>query len=223
MQYQVFRLLEPSEVTQVVSSLAGLPFVDGRQTAQGLARSVKQNLQTDLRDEQAAALSQLVLGCYRRHAALQSFAFPKRILPPLFSRYEPGMTYGSHVDDAYFSRGGEVLRSDLASTLFLTEPGTYDGGELVLELPIGEQEIKLDAGEAIVYPATTVHRVNPITRGVRLAAVTWIQSAVRDEPVRAILADLGAAIERVTASGDTGTKLLLHKCYHNLLRHSLDV
>ena len=114
------------------------------------------------------------------------------------------------------------MRSDLAMTIFLSPPDSYDGGELVINLAFGEQEIKLGAGEAVVYPASTLHHVAPVTRGVRMVAVTWIQCAVRDQVLRGILFDLGQAISNAEASKDTAAITLLTKCYHNLLRHCVE-
>jgi PKHD-type hydroxylase len=119
--------------------------------------------------------------------------------------------------------GAQPMRADLAMTIFLSSPDSYEGGELVIESPSGEQEVKLAAGEAVVYPATTLHRVTPVTRGVRMAAVTWIQCAVRDERLRAILGDLNEAVHHAEAVKDAAAMLLLSKCYHNLLRYAVDL
>jgi PKHD-type hydroxylase len=223
MNFQIFRILEREEVDRMLSTLVRQTFVDGKVTAQGPARDAKNNLQVERRGPDLTDLDHIVLSGLRRNEDFQAFAFPQRLLLPIFSRYEPGMEYGSHVDNAVMGTGNEALRSDFAVTLFLSEPDSYDGGELVLEMAVGEQEIKLDAGEAIVYAATTVHRVAPITRGARLAAVTWVQSAVKDERLRAILFDLGTVSKQVEGKVDSGTVTLLHKSYHNLLRHSIDL
>jgi PKHD-type hydroxylase len=142
--------------------------------------------------------------------------------PPIFSRYEPGMEYGSHVDAAITGTGLDTVRSDLAMTIFLSDPASYDGGELVLEMAVGQQEFKLEAGEAVVYSANTVHRVAAVTHGVRLAAVTWVQSAVSDERLRSILFDLGTACRQADADNDAHRGLVLTKCYQNLLRYAID-
>ena len=136
----------------------------------------------------------------------------------MFSRYDPGMEYGDHIDNAIM---GEI-RTDLSVTLFLSRPDTYDGGELVIQLPLGNQEIKLDAGEAIVYPSNSVHHVAPVTRGARLAAVTWVQSRVRDQEVRSILYDLHKSAQDPVAGQNKDLSLLLAKSYHNLLRYAAE-
>ena len=222
MNFQVIQVLQPEEVHGLVSAISGLRFVDGKLTASGLARDVKHNLQAERGSAETERLEQTILAALKRNEVFQSFAFPKRVARPLFSRYEPGMQYGAHIDHAVMG-GADPMRTDLATTVFLSDASSYDGGELVLEMPLGEQEIKLDAGEAIVYPATTLHRVAPVTRGVRLAAVTWVQSAVPDERLRAILFDLSAAMQTPGVDANAPLSTLLTKAYHNLLRVSIDL
>ena len=216
MNYQIIPVLDAAEVARVLRALEAHPFVDGKATAGGIARDVKQNLQAEREGDSLSALDQLVISALQRNEVLQAFAFPKRLRPPIFARYEPGMEYGAHVDGAIMNDHGSLLRADLAVTLFLSSPETYDGGELVIELPYGEEEIKLEAGEAVVYPADTVHRVAPVTRGARIVAVTWVQTAVQDERMRTLLFDLYRTIGKVEAGEDP--RLLLSKTYHNLLR-----
>jgi PKHD-type hydroxylase len=223
MDFQISQVLERSELQQIVSSLASRTFVDGKLTAQGLARKVKNNLQASRANPEPDDIDQIVFAAFRRNELLQNFTIPRRQTLPVFSRYEPGMEYGSHVDGAVMTSGNDVIRTDLASTLFLSDPASYDGGELVLQLSLGEQEIKLDAGEAIVYSATALHRVAPVTRGIRLVALTWIQSAVPDERLRAILFDLSGAFKRAEALGDTQLATDLNKSYHNLLRYAIQI
>ena len=217
MNFQVDRILGQDEVARVLSALATRTFVDGKLTATGPAREVKENLQAERPDAQPTDADQIILTALQRNQTFQSFAFPRRIMLPLFNRYEPGMNYGAHVDSAVMGTGTGQIRTDFSMTIFLSDPGSYEGGELALETPFGEQEIKLDAGEAIVYPSTTVHRVTPVTRGVRLAAVTWIQSSVRDERLREVLFDLKRAMSEPDSS------VLLHKIYNNLLRHAIEL
>jgi len=217
MNFQVFPILDRGEVDRIVAGLRHRTFVDGKVTAAGAAREAKNNLQVERSGPDPTDLDQMVQAALRRNKDFQSFAFPKRLMMPIFSCYEPGMQYGWHVDNAVMGTGNDSVRTDLAITIFLSDPATYTGGELVLEMPMGEQEIKLDAGEAIVYPATTVHQVAPVTQGRRLAAVTWVQSAVSDERLRAILFDLGKANEQA------GANTLLNKSYHNLLRYAIDL
>ena len=223
MSYQVFQLLQREELEAVLSYISWQSFSDGGVTAQGLARAVKHNLQIERTGPELSEADQILISALQRNREFQDFAFPKRLMLPMFSRYDPGMEYGPHIDDAIFSsRNGEPVRSDIAVTIFLNPPASYDGGELVVEMHSGAEEIKLDAGEAVAYSAKHIHRVNPVTRGVRLAAITWAQSTVRDESLRAILFDLGQAIARSGAAGDRNLTLLLGKSYHNLLRYAAE-
>jgi PKHD-type hydroxylase len=220
MHCQIFQILDQAEVHQGVSSLSRDLFVDGKKTATGRARDVKHNLQVDRTGPDLTDRDRVIIAALGRSEAFQTFAFPKRMLLPAFSRYDPGMDYGPHVDSAVMGPGGEPLRTDLAATIFLSDPGSYEGGELVLELPFGEQEIKLQTGEAVVYSATTLHRVAPVRKGARLVALTWIQSTVRDERLRAILTDLSTALRKAEKSGDRELATVLNKSYHNLLRYA---
>ncbi len=214
MHREVFRLLDRKETEQAVRALRQRTFVNGKATAGGGAAQVKNNLQVERGAKDSNALDALVDQAMKRHRDFQTFALPKCWVLPLFSRYEPGMGYGDHVDGGLMG-GPNGIRTDLAMTLFLSPPESYDGGELVIE---GGDEIKLDAGEAIVYSATSVHHVAPVTRGTRLAAVTWIQSAVRDEHLRTILYDLARASTTVDQLNRPDLSLLLSKAYQNLIR-----
>lgn len=217
MNYQIISVLDPAQVGQILQALAKLPFVDGKATASRIAQAVKNNLQADRENAGITELESQVSRALAANGDFQSFAFPRRMRSPIFGRYEPGMNYGAHVDGSIMYENGVPLRADLAVTLFLSEPDSYDGGELVIQMPSGgEEEIKLAAGEAIVYPANTVHRVAPVTRGTRMVAVTWVQTAVQDERMRVLLGDLQQALEQAEAGEDP--RLLLSKSYHNLLR-----
>jgi PKHD-type hydroxylase len=222
MNFQVVRILEPQEINHIVGYLAGQKFVDGKLTALGPALEVKDNLQVERTDPRPTDVDQMVLGALRRNEVFQSFALARRILLPLFNRYDPGMQYGAHVDSAVMGKGADQIRTDLSMTIFLSDPESYEGGELALESPFGEQEIKLDAGEAIVYPSTMVHRVTPVTRGVRLAVVTWIQSTVRDERLRSVLFDLKQAADQAERDSHAEFRLVLNKAYNNLLRYAIE-
>lgn len=216
MDFQILSVLEPAQVDQILGELQRCSFIDGKATAQGIARDVKNNLQANRAATDLNIPDEVVRSALFANQTFQAFAFPRRIRQPLFSRYERGMNYGSHVDASIFNDNGSLLRADLAVTVFLSPPDTYDGGELVIELPYGEEEIKLQAGEAIVYSAGSVHRVAPVTRGVRMAAVTWVQTAVQDERMRALLFDLYRATKQVEEHQDP--TLLLSRTYNNLLR-----
>jgi len=224
MNFQVFRILEPNEVREVLSLLAGETFVDGKRNVTGVAREVKSNLQADRgEDPRPTESEQFVLNAIQRNQDFQSFTFARRIQLPMFNRYEPGMEYGSHIDSPVMGKGLNQFRTDLSMTVFLSDPASYDGGELMLQSPLGEQEIKLEAGEAIVYSSTSIHRVAPVTRGLRMAAVTWIQSTVRDERVREILHDLKTAQVQAETLGNHEFRTLLLKSYSNLLRLSIEL
>jgi PKHD-type hydroxylase len=216
MDYQIIPVFEPDQAARLLAALKTHPFVDGKATASGIARDVKNNLQVERSGDSLAELDQWVTSSLCANSTFQAFAFPRRLRAPIFSRYEPGMNYGAHVDGAIMNDNGSLLRADLAVTLFLSPPESYDGGELVIELAYGEEEIKLAAGEAVVYSADTVHRVAEVTRGVRMAAVTWVQTAVHDSKMRTVLYDLFLALQKVEANEDP--KLLLSKSYNNLLR-----
>ena len=221
MSYGIFRFLGPDDATTMVRELEQLPFVDGKLTAGGGAREIKSNLQVDREATETSAADKLFVAAIGRNEELQTFAMPQRFLMPVYSRYEPGMGYGPHIDNSLIG-GFNGLRTDLAMTLFLSHPASYDGGELVLHLPVGKEEIKLDRGEAVVYPASYIHHVSHVVRGVRLAAVTWLQSAVRDERLRAILHDLYRAVNRTAADGNHELSLTLNKNYHNLIRYAAE-
>ena len=215
--FQIFQALTSDEVAQLTSACARMSFTDGKATAAGAARAVKHNLQSEPGGPDPDEPRRLVLAALGRSPDFQNYAFPNRLVIPTFARYTPGMEYGWHLDSA-IAGVGAPLRSDLACTIFLSEPETYDGGELVLDLPTGQQEIKLSAGEAVVYPATTIHRVAQVTRGVRLVAITWIQSLVRDERLRAILIDLMRAHRIADERQQNEAAMLINKSYQNLLR-----
>jgi PKHD-type hydroxylase len=223
MSCRIFRLLELEELEVVSSYVSGQAFSDGRITARGIAREVKNNLQIERSGPEWTEADRILIAALQRNPDFQSFAYPRRIMMPMFSRYDPGMEYGSHVDNGIMrSRNREPVRSDIALTIFLSPPASYDGGELVIEMAMGHQEIKLDAGEAVAYLAGSIHHVNPVTRGVRLAAITWAQSSIQDERLRTLLCDLSLAIARIGATGPPEVSLLLRKSYHNLLRYAAE-
>jgi PKHD-type hydroxylase len=204
-------------------SAAGDAWVDGRVTAGHQGARVKHNLQVDEQSPVARELGALIVGVLERHSLFLSAALPSRIYPPLFNRYDgtTGMHFGSHVDGAVrlLPGTGDKIRTDLAATLFLAGPDSYDGGELAIEDVYGTQSVKLPAGQMVLYPATSRHRVLPVTRGSRLASFFWVQSMVRDDARRALLFDLDMAIIRLTADAPGHPSLVdLAGCYHNLVR-----
>ena len=208
-------VLDAEGLQSVRTALSQASFADGSSTAGWHAAKVKQNLQAT-----HDAASQRIHQALMRHPLFRSAVQPSKLRTPLFSRYLPGMSYGRHVDDAMMG-GANPIRTDLAITVFLSDPATYDGGELVIESHAGEVSYKLDAGQAIVSPATTLHRVAEVTRGERLAAVLWVQSLVRDPARREILFDLDSTRRSLwerAGKAQTPEFDLLSKTYANLLR-----
>lgn len=214
----IANVLTPEELATLTAQLDKADFVDGKATAGWHARLVKHNQQLDRNAAVAEELKGLVMGALQRNSLFQMAVRPKIIRPPLFSRYQVGMSYGSHVDNALMG-DQPLMRSDVSMTLFISPLSDYDGGELVVETPQGEQEFKLEAGSLVLYPSTTLHRVEPVTRGVRLVAVSWIQSLVRDAHEREILFDLDTARQVLfEKSGKTLEFDLISKSHANLLR-----
>lgn len=213
------QVLTPEDLARVHAKLSVIAFADGKRTAGAAARGVKQNLQADGSDPRVQALERFVVDALRRHPLFEFAARPARLTRLLFSRYEPGMTYGAHTDDALMGPAGDKLRTDLAFTLFLEDASQYEGGALVIDSALGEQEIKLEAGDAILYPAGSIHRVAPVTSGARLAAVGWIESFVADSGKRELLFDLSVTRDRLAEAGAAREELLrLDKSISNLLR-----
>lgn len=218
-------VLTADELGAVRQAMAEGEYADGRTTAGSRARRVKHNEQLRKRGKDGKDgkdgknLNELVLDALWRHSVLRMAAVPKRIQPPLFSRYSEGMRYGQHVDDALMKRAGASVRTDLALTLFLSDPASYDGGQLLVRSPYGQVEVKLPMGHAVLYPASTLHEVRPVTRGERWAAVTWLESHVRDPARREILFDLDAIkIALSHHRPEAAETELAHKTYSNLLR-----
>jgi PKHD-type hydroxylase len=222
MLLHVPKVLSPDALTRCRAIVEAGEWADGAVTAGTQSAQVKNNRQLPQEGEAARNARVLVLEGLSRNALFFSAALPKKIFPPLFNRYD-GMTnsFGNHVDNAVrtWAPTGAHVRTDLSATLFLSEPAEYDGGELVVEDNFGSQRVKLAAGDLILYPASSVHRVEPVTRGMRLASFFWIESMVRDDAARRVLFDLDASIVNLRGSvGDTDPVVRLTACYHNLLR-----
>ena len=210
-------IVTPAEARQLRDRVLQLKFVDGSATAGVYARTVKRNQQLENSPE-TQKLQEFVMQALMRSVEFERFAFPRNMKPIMFSRYEPGMEYGTHVDNAVMS-GRPPVRSDVSLTLFLSEPDTYDGGELTIQTLTGEEQIKLPAGSIVTYPSSTLHRVAPVTRGVRVAAVTWVQSMIRDPACREILSDLETTRRTIfETQGKTREFDLISKCFANLMR-----
>jgi PKHD-type hydroxylase len=213
------QVLGPDDLGRVQAELAELSWVSGKRTAGAAARGVKENLQADGSLPRVKELERFVVEALRRHPLFEIAARPARISRLLFSRYEPGMTYGAHTDDALMGKGDDKLRTDLAFTIFLAARESYEGGALVIESALGEQSVKLEVGDAILYPAGSIHHVAPVASGVRLAAVGWLQSFVSDASQREILFDLAVTRTRLAQTSVAREDLLtLDKSISNLLR-----
>ena len=215
-------VLTAEELRQAQAMLAGADWIDGRSTAGDQAVQAKNNQQLPQASEASRALRSLVLAALQRHALFFSAALPKKIFNPLFNRYAGATnTYGRHVDGAvlHSAADGQRVRSDLSCTLFLAEPRSYDGGELVVEDTYGSHRIKLPAGDAVLYPGTSVHGVEPVTRGERVASFFWIESMVRSDEQRRLLFELDMNLMRLReAHGESPPVVALAGTYHNLLR-----
>jgi PKHD-type hydroxylase len=225
MLLHVPRVLTDAQVARCRELMEHAPWVDGRVTAGHQSARAKQNLQVAEGSPEAREMGDLIVGALEQSPLFVSAALPLRVFPPLFNRYEVGMTFGAHVDNAVRQVAGTPfrVRTDLSTTLFLSRPDEYEGGELVVEDVYGTHAVKLPAGDLILYPATSLHRVNPVSRGARLASFFWIQSMVRDDGRRALLFDLDMAINQVgQALPDHGAVVSLTSCYHNLLRQWAD-
>lgn len=222
MLISIDQVLTKDEVRQFRQELDASDWNDGAATAGTLAKSVKRNQQVADGSALAVRLGQHIL---RRLAATPLFisaALPRTIYPPKFNRYADGGTYGAHVDSAlmFLPGSSQQMRTDLSATLFLAEPEEYDGGELEVEGPFGVQAVKLGAGDMVLYPSTSLHRVTPVTRGARVASFFWIESLVPDEGERTLLFDLDQSIQQMTPliAPDDMRLLQLTGVYHNLLR-----
>jgi PKHD-type hydroxylase len=219
-------VLTPEQVAEARRALDRADWVDGRVTAGHQSVRTKNNRQLPENHPAARGLGDLIVAALERHPLFLSAALPQRIFPPLFNRYEGGESFGTHVDNAVRQVTGTPyrIRTDLSATLFLNAPDEYDGGELSVEDTYGVHQIKLPAGHLILYPASSLHHVKPVTRGVRLASFFWIQSMVRDDGERTLLFDLDTAIQRLNQDApDHPSAVQLVGVYHNLLRRWADV
>jgi PKHD-type hydroxylase len=214
-------VLSADQVARFRARLDAAPWVDGNVTSGHQSAQAKYNEQVKEDSVEARELGEAVLAALGRSQLFFSAALPKQVFPPLFNRYRQGMTFGSHVDSAIRTHAASRtrIRTDLSATLFLSAPEDYDGGELVVEDTYGTHQVKLPAGHMILYPATSLHKVNPITRGARIASFFWIQSMVRDDAQRTLLFDLDMSIVRLTRDRPDDPALVsLVGVYHNLLR-----
>ena len=229
MLLQIPQVLNADELRAARAILARAPWGDGRVTAGVQSALAKNNEQLDQQGEASKALQPIVLQGLNRHMGFFSAALPKRVFPPLFNRYGGAANaFGNHVDNAVrFIPGtqGERVRTDISCTLFLAEPGEYDGGELVIEDTFGAQRVKLPAGDMVLYPGTSVHRVEPVTRGFRVASFFWVESMVRSDEQRRLLYDMDRHLMHLRGTvGETDPGVIgLTGLYHNLLRAWADM
>jgi PKHD-type hydroxylase len=221
MLVQIPKVLDAAQLQLFRAELGAVEWSDGRGSAGYISQQVKHNLQLPDDHPVAAKLGATILRSLGSNALFTSAALPHKMVPPLFNCYSGGQTYGRHVDGAIRPVPGTPhrVRTDVSATLFLSDPSTYDGGELIIEDTFGPRSVKLVAGDMVLYPGTSVHSVTPVTRGVRLAAFFWIRSMVRDDPKRLLLFELDRAIQKI-ATDQPGQSALtdLAGVYHNLLR-----
>ena len=226
MLLQIPDVLTAEQVANCRQTLEAAQWVDGRITAGHQSARAKDNLQLPENLDEAKKLGDAILCALEGNPLFMSAALPLKVFPPLFNRYQDGQSFGNHVDNAIRQVTGTPhrVRTDLSATLFFSNPDEYDGGELVVEDTYGVHAVKLPAGHLILYPASSVHHVRPVTRGVRLASFFWIQSMVREDGERTLLFDLDVAIQRLMNDAPEHRSVVeLTSLYHNLLRRWADV
>ncbi|MCI3133273.1 Fe2+-dependent dioxygenase [Phenylobacterium aquaticum] len=220
MLIQIEGVLTPDQVARFRQTLAATPWVDGKVTAGEQSAQAKRNLQVPEDSPTARELGEIILGALGRHETFVSAALPLRVFPPLFNRYDAGMGFDTHVDNSIRFAGPIRYRTDVSATLFLSEPDEYEGGELIIEDTYGEHAVKLPAGDLVLYPSSSLHRVAPVTAGSRWASFFWMQSMIREDARRALLHDMDNAIRALsTQVGQTDPSVVaLAGTYHNLIR-----
>ncbi|RJG11933.1 Fe2+-dependent dioxygenase [Pseudomonas cavernicola] len=227
MMVHIPKVLTPEQVAECRRLLQQAQWIDGKATAGFQSAMAKDNLQLPEDSPQARQMGELILQALERNPLFISAALPKKVFPPLFNCYQGGQSFGLHVDNAVREvRGtGERIRTDLSATLFFCNPDEYDGGELLVEDTYGAHSVKLPAGDLILYPSTSLHRVNPVTRGARVCSFFWLQSMVRDDGQRSLLFDLDSSIQQLNSELGAGhaSSVQLTGVYHNLLRRWADV
>jgi PKHD-type hydroxylase len=226
MLLQVPEVLSAAEVAQCRQMMETADWVDGRVTAGHQSALTKDNLQLPEDHPAARKMGDLILAALQRNQLFMAAALPLKVFPPLFNRYQVGQAFGTHIDNAIRQARGTPhrVRTDLSATLFLSQPDEYDGGELLVEDTYGVHNVKLPAGHLILYPASSLHHVRPVTRGERLASFFWVQSMVRDDGQRTLLFDLDMAIQGISQEmPDHRSAVQLTGIYHNLVRRWADV
>jgi PKHD-type hydroxylase len=223
---QVPNVLNAEQIARCREGMNRANWIDGRVTAGYQSAVVKNNRQLAENSSEARELGDMIVTALEKSPLFITAALPLRVFPPLFNRYEGGEKFGAHLDNSIRQIPGTPyrIRTDISATLFLNAPEDYDGGELVIDDVYGAHSVKLPAGDMVVYPASSLHHVNPVTRGVRLASFFWVQSMVRDDGQRTLLFDLDVAINKVNqAIPNHGAVVELTNCYHNLLRRFAEV
>ncbi len=226
MLLQIPDVLTAEQAAHCRQQIEKAEWVDGRVTAGHQSARTKNNLQLPENHSLSLAMGEMILASLERSPLFMSAALPSKVFPPLFNRYEGGHSFGNHVDNAIRQINGTPhrVRTDLSATLFLTPPEDYDGGELVVEDTYGVHSVKLPAGHLILYPATSLHHVRPVTRGARISSFFWIQSMVRDDGARTLMFDLDMGIQRVNQDAPEHPAVVqLTGVYHNLLRRWAEV
>ena len=221
MMLHVPEVLSPDEVRKIRAALDGADWIDGRETVGQQGAQVKQNRQLPEHSAVGRELGGMILAALARNPLFFAAALPLRFVPPLFNRYEGGEHYGFHIDGSVRAvpGTGQQLRTDLSCTLFLGNPEDYEGGELEVVDTYGTHEVKLPAGDLLLYPSTSLHRVHPVTRGARVCSFFWLQSMIRDDGRRSMLFELDQTIQKLRARhGETEETVALTGHYHNLLR-----
>lgn len=219
-------VLDAAGLADVRAIIDAAAWIDGNETSGAQAALAKRNMQLPQDGDAARAAGRLVMAALNASPMFIAAALPAKLLPPLFNRYAGGQDFGAHVDNAIRFRGPDLrLRADLSATLFLADPDSYDGGELVVEEQFGEQRIKLPAGHMVLYPSSSLHRVEPVTRGVRVASFFWVQSMVRGAEDRRTLFEIDQVVQSLVAERGHGHRdvLALTSVYHNLLRRWAEV
>jgi PKHD-type hydroxylase len=221
MLLQIPKVLAADQVARIRSRVDGAKWTDGNVTSGHQSAQAKYNEQLPEDSALAREIGEEIVGALARNSLFFSAALPRQVYPPLFNRYSAGMNFGNHVDGAIrvHPPTGRRIRTDISATLFLTAPEDYDGGELLVEDTYGTHAVKLAAGDMVLYPATSLHRVTPVTRGARVSSFFWIESMVRDDGQRSLLFDMDMAILKVSRDAPGHPSLVsLTGCYHNLLR-----
>mgnify|MGYP001579752047 CR=1 FL=1 len=212
-------VLAPDQLQGAREMLTKVKFVDGKASAGMAASRVKNNQEVDRQATEIHTLDNLVMGSLVQHPVYRAGALALKVATPFYARYTPGMRYGDHVDDPIMGTGEGLYRTDIAITIFLNDPESYDGGELAVNTAFGEQKVKLPAGDAVMYPASSLHRVTEVTRGERLVAVTWVQSLVRDPARRELLYELNQVRERLLKEAPEAEDTThINAVYVNLVR-----